>query len=230
MPALDLQQGPHSLSRYDVVGMHADRQLRFVRHVGLHDADNRSVEVDDDVSAVHMGPPLEHGKAIKAHVAGHVPLTNDEIKQISAWIEEIADEYHASGANAIRQYVIDPPWKDEVDPNTGVRRYRRYSCAGFVLDGHLQVHIELLKIGEDALPEVDRDTVTSAYPVAREHPQLLPQYGLRGNGPWKIVLAGYVLHALDRPTEQIRQEPYQVQSGDEQFPRKGGEGREVTYV
>ena len=101
MPALDLEQGPQSLSRYDVVGMHADRQRRFVMHVGLHDADNRSVEVDDDVNAVHMRPPLKHGEAIKAHVAGLVPLTIDEIKEISAWIEEIDDEYHASGANAI---------------------------------------------------------------------------------------------------------------------------------
>jgi len=217
MPALDLEQGPQSLSRYDVVGMHADRQRRFVMHVGLHDADNRSVEVDDDVSAVHMRPPLKHGEAIKAHVAGHVPLTNDEIKEISAWIEEIADEYHASGANAIRQYVVDPPWEDEADPNTGVRRYRRYSCAGFVLDSHLQVDIELLKIDAGALPEVDQDTIASAYPEALRYRKRLREFGLRGNGPWKIVLAGYVLHALRRPTEQIREEPYQAQSGDEQF-------------
>ena len=104
MPALDLEQGPQSLSRYDVVGMHADRRLRFVSHVGLHDADNRAVEVGDDVSAVHMGPPLQHEEAMKAHVAGHVPLTNEEIKQISVWIEEIKDEYADSSVGKRSQY------------------------------------------------------------------------------------------------------------------------------
>ena len=217
MPALDLEHGPQILSRYDVVGTHADRQIRFVTHVGLHNADNRSVEVDDDISAVHMRPPLKQGEAIKAHVAGHVPLTNDEIKEVSAWIEEIADEYHESGADARRQFVVDPLWKDEVDPNTGVRRYRRYSCAGFVLDAHRQVGLELLKIDADALPEVDRRIIESAYPEAREHPRLLTQCGLKGNGPWQIVLPGYVLHALGRSTKHIRQGPYQAQPGNEQF-------------
>jgi len=217
MPALDLEQGPRSLSRYDVVGMHADEQGRFVTHVGLHDADNRSVKMGDDISAVHIRPPLELGAAVTAHVAGHVPLTNDEIKEISAWIAEIADEYQTAGAEKRHQYVIDPPWEDKVDSNTGIRRYRRYSCAGFVLDSHLQVDIALLNIDTGALPEVDRHTITSAYPEVREHPGLLRLFGLGGNGPWKIVLAGYVLHALDRPTEQIRQEPYKAQAGDERF-------------
>jgi len=217
MPTLDLEQGPQPLSRYDVVGMHADRRFRFVMHVGLHDADNRSVEVDDDVSAVHMRPPLKHGEVIKAHVAGHVPLTNDEIKEISAWIEEIADEYVDSSVGWRSQYVIDPPWQDVYHQITGVRRYRRYSCAGFVLHSHRQVGIELLKIDAHALPEVSQCTITSAYPDAGKHPRLLCQWGLEGSGPWRVVLAGYVLHALGRPTEQIRQEPYQAQPGDEQF-------------
>ena len=216
MPAFSLKQGPQALSRHDVVGMHADGQSRFVRHVGLHDADSRSVEVDDDVSAVHMRPPLKRGEVIKAHVAGHVPLTNDEIKEISAWIEEIADEYHAYGASARHQFIIHPPWKDEVDPNTRVRRYRRYSCAGFVLDSHRRVDIELLRIDEDALPEVDQQVIASVYSRAGR-PGVLCQFGLGGNGPWNIVLPGYVLHALDRPTAQIRQGPYQAQPGDEQF-------------
>ena len=209
MPAIDLAQGPKTLSRYDVVGVRAEGYAHFVIHVGLLDEDNRSVEIGGDVSAVHMRPPLEQGEAIKVHVAGHVPLRNDEIQEISAWIEEIADEYPNSPR---RQYVIHPPWKDVYDRNTGARRYRRYSCAGFVLDGHRQVEIDLLKIDEDTLPDVYPETIMSAYGQNTE--QRLRRYGL---GPWKVVLAGYVLHALNRPTNQIRQEPYQAQEGDEQF-------------
>ena len=73
MPTLDLEQEPQTLSRFDVVGTHADRD-RFVTHVGLHDADNRSIEVGGEVRAVHMRPPLKHGEVIKAHVAGRVPV------------------------------------------------------------------------------------------------------------------------------------------------------------
>lgn len=216
MPTINLEDGQF-LSRYDVLGTHADREPRFVMHVGLHDADNRSVEVGDHVSAIHMRPPLELGGTIEVHVAGHVPLRTDEIREISAWIEEIRDEYSTHNPDMADQFVIDPPWEDEVDQNTGVRRYRRYSCAGFVLDGHREVDIELLEIGVDALPKVDRHTITAAYPQFDGRLELLGQFGLQGDGPWRIVLAGYVLHALARSTEQIRQEPYQAQSGDERF-------------
>jgi len=214
MPAIDLTQGPRTLSRYDVVGERAEGRTYFVIHVGLLDEDSQSVEAGDEVSAVHMRPPLKQGEAIKVHVAGHVPLSNDEIKKISTWIKKIADEYPRSAAS---QFIIDPPWKDEYDPNTGVRRYRRYSCAGFVLDSHRQVNLNLLKIDKDALPHVELPTIISAYPDAERHASLLPYWGLGGNGPWKVVLAGYVLNALNRPTDQIRQEPYQAKEGDEQF-------------
>jgi len=214
MPAIDLARGPKTLSRYDVVGVRSKSIERFVIHVGLLDEDKCSVEAGGTVSAVHMRPPLKQGETIEVDVAGHVPMTNDEKKKITAWIEKIADEYPISAA---RQYVIRPPWKDEYDSNTGVRRYRRYSCAGFVLDSHRQVNIELIQIDADALPNVEQATIICAYPNAEQHPMRLAKYGLEGNGPWKVVLPGYVLHTLNRPTDQIRQEPYLAKEGDEQF-------------
>ncbi len=217
MPILDLARGPHTLSRYDVIGMYADKERRLIAHVGLHDADRCSAEAEDDVYAVHMRPPLGRGEAMKVHVAGHVPLTSDEIKELSAWIAEVADEYHTAGAERTRQYVVDPPWKDEVDPNTRVRRYRRYSCVGFVLDGYRQVSIELLKIEAAELPEVDRHTIAAIYPMAGQQSRLLPKFGLCGDGPWRVVLPGYVLHALNRTSAQIRQKPYCAEFGNERF-------------
>lgn len=214
MPTVDFSQGPKVLSRYDVVGTWSDSIEHFVAHVALLDEDNCSVESGGKVIAVHMRPPLKRGEAIAVHVTGDIPLTNDERKQIGTWIEKVADESRASARD---QYVIHPPWKDEYDANTGVRRYRRYSCSGFVLDGHLQVDIELLDINEDALPSVDRQKIVCAYPSAERHPDLLHYWGLEGNGPWKVVLAGYVLHALNRTTDQIRREPYRAKAGNEEF-------------
>ncbi len=215
MPTINFDQGPQTLSRYDVVGQRAEGQIRFVRHVGLLAEDNKYLEIGGEARVLHMGPPLEEEGTIEVHVAGRVPLTNDESKIISTWFEKIKDEYHSISRR--RQYVICPPWKDQRDSNNRSRRYRRYSCAGFVLDSHRQVDIELLDIDENVLPAVDRQTIVLAYPDAEGHANLLLDWGLEGNGPWRLVLAGYVLHALNRPTNQIRREPYQAKEGDEQF-------------
>lgn len=215
MPTIDLTQGPKTLSRYDVVGVRSEDQIPFVIHVGLLDEESQSVEAGGEVSAVHMRPPLKKGEAIKVHVAGRVPLTNDEIKKMSIWLEKIDDEYKELRVGKRSQYIIDPPWKDKCDPNTGVRRYRRYSCAGFVLDSHSQVDIELLQMDKGSLPDVYPKTIKLAYGL--NPGPLLSEFGLEDDGPWKVVLAGYVLHALKRTTKQIRQEPYQPKEGDEQF-------------
>ena len=217
MPTIDLAEGPKTLSLLDVVGQRAEGETRFVRHVALLNEDNKLVEMGGEASVIHMGPPLEQRGKIKVHVAGRVPLTTDEIKIISTWYKKIEDEYKEKGISKHKQYVIRPPWKDQFDPNRGTRRYRRYSCAGFVLDGHCQVNIELLDIDEDILPAIDRQTIISAYPEAERYSGLLSYWGLEGNGPWKVVLAGYVLHALNRPTDEIRHEPYRAKEGDEQF-------------
>jgi len=177
----------------------------------------RSVGAGANVIAVHMRPPLRQGHTMTVHITGSVPLTNDEIKQVSAWIEEIADEYRAAAIGMMDQFHIDPPWKDEFDQNTHVRRYRRYSCAGFVIDGHRQVSIDLLDIAPGSLPEVDRQTILATYADAQASPIFLAQCGLGGNGPYRIVLPGYVLHSMKRTTAQIRQGPYRVQPGDERF-------------
>jgi len=99
-----------------------------------------------------------------------------------------------------------------------VRRYRRFSCAGFVLDAHRQVEINLLLVDEEALqalPEVDEQMLVLAYPDANR--RRLHRLGVPGNGPWRIILAGYVFHALDRTSQQIRDRPYQAKPGDERF-------------
>lgn len=129
----------------------------------------------------------------------------------------MADEYRTAKANERRQYLVHPAWKDVRDPNTNVRRYRRYSCAGFVLDAHRQVELDLLKIDETSLPEVDKVTLATGYPGLEMHESLLDRLGIPGSGPWKVVLPGYVVHALDRTSEEVRQGPYYARLGDERF-------------
>jgi hypothetical protein len=217
MPAFDLAKQTATLSRFDVVGQHSETPPGFVKHVALLNADEREVGCEDTVHVVHMGPPLETDRQLSAAVAGRIPLTNDQINCIDTWIAKIKDEYQLEKARRRQQYIIDPPWKDVRDENTGVRRYRRYSCAGFVLYTHLQVNISLLIIDKEELPEVTRQTLEAAYPDVFRSPVLLNRFGLQGSGPWRVVLAGYVLHALDRNSDEIRAEPYLAQGGDELF-------------
>ncbi len=217
MPAFDLAEHPSALSRFDVLGVHSEQVARFVEHVALLNSDNRKVNYGDTVDVVHMKPPLRTDDSLCAHVAGRIPLTNDQINSIKAWIVTVDDELRTQNARRGKQYIIDPPWKDICDENTGAHRYRRYSCAGFVLDAHLRVDVSLLMIDKEALPEVPQQTLEAAYPGVFQNPDLLDRFGLQGNGPWRVVLAGYVLHALDRSRDEIRAEPYLAQGGDELF-------------
>lgn len=217
MPAVDLATRPSMLSRFDVVGEHSETLRGFVKHLALLNSDDCEVKGGDAVDVVHMKPPLETDDRLCVHVAGRIPLTNDEIRGINAWLEKVKDEYQTPHIRPHQQYIIDPPWEDKPDSNRKIRRYRRYSCAGFVLDAHAQVDVQLLVIDTNELPEVSSETVKTAYPEASSHPVLLAKWGLKGDGPWRIVLAGYVLHALDRSSDEIRAEPYLAQAGDELF-------------
>lgn len=217
MPAFDLAKRTARLRRFDIVGDHSETSPRFVKHVALVNADDCDVSSGDTLDVAHMRPPLQTNGNLNAHVAGSIPLTPDEIKGIELWIATVEDEYLAEKARTPEQYVIDPPWDDIRNKDTGVLRYWRFSCAGFVLFAHLQVEITLLVIDKQALPEVTWQTLEAAYPREIRHPDLRERLGLPGNGPWRVLLAGYVLHAMNRSSDKIRAEPYLAQAGDERF-------------
>lgn len=216
MPCHDLETGPQTVMRFDVVGQYSASANRFLAHVCLLDSDSVAFSAGALVKVAHMKPPAQRGDLQTGHVACYVPLTNDQIRDISIWLDEIMDEYKA--ANVKEQYVIHPPWQDKNDPLTGTRRFRRYSCAGFVIDSHNQVGLDLLDINEDALPEVNYQQIASAYPlIASANRNLLGKFGLEGDGPWRIVLAGYVMHSLNRSNDEILSGPYRAKAGDELF-------------
>ncbi len=219
MPAFPLANRPQSAARYDVIGEYSDSSDKFVKHVALLDADEATIRNHQNVPVVHMGPPLERSLEVKANAVGSVPLTNDERKEIAAWIAEIEDEYdHAGiGREKWEQYVIHPPWEDVLDSNRTIRRYRKYSCAGFVICAYGEVEIHLLSTNDADLPAIDFNTLQSGYQINRDRLDRLERFGVDGPGPWHIVLAGYVIHALNRSDHEIRQGPYVAQPGDERF-------------
>ena len=91
--------------------------------------------------------------------------------------------------------------------------YRRFSCVSFVIAAYLDgAGIDLIDTSSpEILPEVGLETVARAYGQhLRRLDRVRAQVGAPGAGPWHILLPGYVCHALDRPDESIRGNPYGV--------------------
>ena len=89
----------------------------------------------------------------------------------------------------------------------GVPLYRRFNCVSFVLAAYLDgAGISLIDTSDpEGLPEVDIGTVARAYGEhLRTHDRVRTDIGLPGKGPWRILLAGYVCHAMNRPDGSIR--------------------------
>ncbi len=173
-----------------------------------------------------MRPPLERAGESHANCIGSASLTADEQLQIGLFSNEVESEYHAAQVRDVQQYVISPH-ADEIRREDHTVVCRRFSCAGFVIEAYREARIDMLETGHDDLPLVSLDTLKTQYPVfARhlDHVRLREQIGIPGDGPSPVVLAGYVVNALDRPETVIRSTPYRAIAGDEFFaPRRRGE-------
>jgi hypothetical protein len=220
MPAQRLGSQPVSIRKYDVAAQDSATTPYFVRHVGLADEQRDDVRLSSEISLVHMGPPLMRGDSGTAvHAIGKAGLTVGQIRQIGVFVDEHLSEYEAERIRRHRQYVIHPHVRE---PNRDVP-CRRFSCAGFVIEAYRDADVELVVIEPARLPSVDIETLTNAYSdlahVLRS-PARRSRFGLEGDGPWPAMLAGYVMNALNRTTEEIREGPYVPASGDEYFPAR----------
>jgi hypothetical protein len=118
-------------------------------------------------------------------------------------------------------YIIHPPVLWVIDEKTGIRRFRKFSCVGFVLECYQDVaEIRLLDLGPGKLPLVDLETLVTIYGDIIRNAKLRERFGLTGpQQEWSIALPGYVMHSLTRPSSDVRQVPYEAGSVEEaDFP------------
>ncbi len=97
-----------------------------------------------------------------------------------------------------------------------------------VIEAYREVEIDLLQTDPETLPSVSLESLARQYPALAtllQRPQVREAYGIPGEGPWSVVLAGYVMNALVRTAEVIRRQPYKAESGDEFFPPRRTSGR-----
>lgn len=224
---LNAGDAARQFSEYVVVGTYAQNEHRFVRHVALL-AKNVELPADAPVEVWHMGPPIIageesaaaalHGAQTKPHLVSDIGLTPDEHKAMKNWRAKVDKEDRPR--KPFRQYVVDPPVKWEFSEK-GRRMYRRFSCVGFVTDCYASAGIVLLELAAE-LPLVDENSVAIAYPDLIRIEQADERFrtkigfrsredlGLVGTGPWRIALAGYVFHSLQRATAEQPRPPGHV--------------------
>jgi hypothetical protein len=218
MPAQRLGNQPVSVRKYDVAAQDSDATPDFVGHVGLSDEQRDDVRSDSEISLVHMRPPLRRGDAgCPVHAIGTAGLTASQLRQMGVFVDEHVSEYEAERIRGLKQYVIHPHVRE---PDADVP-CRRFSCAGFVIEAYRDAGLDLIVTEAARLPGVTLETLLSAYPDLSDRLRNTAKrslFGLEGQGPWPVTLAGYVLNALDRTTDEIRKGPYTPSSGDEFFP------------
>ncbi len=229
MPAHRLTALGSAISRSDVVAFDTKGVTHFLQHTALSAHEYESVKAGDEIGVNHMGPPLERDGQCRVDVSGTAELNDDELNQIALFIDELEDERQAqvlrqrSDIDKYPDYIVHPHTDYSPDGS-----YRRFSCTGYVVEAYAEAGIDLIDI--DAVPPVDLQMIYRAFPALERveaNPPLRKRSGIRsrhdlglaGDGPWRVLLPGYVLHSLARDADAIRRDPYSPTSGDECFPR-----------
>jgi len=217
MPSDRVAAATLTLNRFDVVGQDG-AESTFIAHAGL--AESAGSQNAARIPVLDMGPPL-HGHSapghIKADVVGSAALTDDEANKIKTFVDRHANEHAAFAQVNARQLVQRAPEMYCVLPHAsplleddGRYARTRFSCAGFVVEAYNKARIRLLDL--NGLPPVGMSIIAVAYP---QQTRLITNgrvsadaFGLGGRGPWKVLLCGYLFHALNRDANMIRRESY----------------------
>lgn len=225
MPSYRVNRSTVSLDHFDVVGNDGG-EAGFIGHVGLASTtDSQDVA---RIAVLDMGPPLHgHGSGhhIRGDVIGSAVLTDDEAQKIRTFVDRHANEHLLFSQFSVSQLLKLAPQMYCVVPHTsplyednGRYARTRFSCAGFVLETYKSARVKLLNL--DGLPLVDMGVVAAAYPQTRliERGIINAEgLGLGGDGPWRVLLCGYLFHSLNREADAIRDEAYTPSITDRHF-------------
>jgi hypothetical protein len=226
VPAQVIPEAPGiTVPRYSVVGKYTSESgSRFVEHVALI-RDEGPASHGTELAVWQMGPPLVAGTISSgrnqqdarcpAHVVGWLSFTSDERDGITDWLAEIDKQLRPNTDRGLtEQYTVSLQPEDQWHcDEKEVPLYRRFSCVSFVLAAYLEgAAVNLIDTSSpEILPEVGLETVARAYGEnLRRRDHVRTQVGVPGAGPWRILLAGYVCHAMNRPDALIRSTPYRV--------------------
>ncbi len=235
MPGLRLKAAPTPVPKFAVVGMYArPEQDQFVLHVALL-RDGSDLAFGHSVAVWHCTPPIIAGEKAsafsnhafdecKVHAAGFLDdLSPDDVAGIQTILAEIDTQTPPMATQPkgfLTHYIVNPPVDWVNDKRTGNKRFRKFSCVGFVCECYQEgADIQLLNLDPSKFPEVNLATLTNSYGDGVQDERRRVQAGIEGEEPWRIALAGYVLHSLNRSAQTVRETAYTPTSIDEaSFP------------
>jgi len=146
-------------------------------------------------------------------------LSSDERHAMDTWIEEIRTMVSTPARLAprdrvAREYTIKD--RETVrDPSDGSIKFTKFSCAGFVFWCYDACSIVLLDRAH--MPPLDVAAAAAAFNLALEAiPALAQRERLPPEGPWHLMLPGYLFRALARQTD-VRT-PYIPTQADAHYP------------
>ncbi|MBC7818182.1 MAG: hypothetical protein IAG10_14945 [Planctomycetaceae bacterium] len=170
------------------------------------------------MSVWQMVPPLVAGEVSEAtasadqqtadvQIVSDISLTISERNLMKTWRQKIDKQDRP--ASTLQHYIVKPHMKWERAEN-GRKKYQRFSCVGFVIACYKAADIVVIDEGV-SLPEADENVLQSAYPMIKElqrrpeklRAKIFEHLGIEEQQRWRIMLPGYVFHALQRATALI---------------------------
>ena len=204
MPAGFVQAGER-YDRFDFVGAHST-DGKTVMHVGLLTSGvtgGPALEVD----VFEVGPPPRLGPGdgktgkMKAHVVAWGALTPEQRSGIERTMADLRKTVSAkpirTRADVVSTYIAVPPIRQELAEDGVTLLSVRFSCAGLIAYCYEKVQILLIELHN--LPSVSREMLDSIWPHLRNlDDEERATIGLPGDGPWPVLLPGYLFHSLAR--------------------------------
>lgn len=224
MPSRRVNGDNISLQRFDAVGT-IGKVDDFVVHAGL--AQESGERSRRELPVIDMQPPLRNHEIGPVEVVGSAELTDDEVRKMENFVDRHNSEHQAlrelSDSAVLRHagemYCVLPHAEDFCEEDGRYTR-RRFSCAGFVFEAYAKARIHLFDASN--VPRMGSDVLSRCYPqywrLVEKNSIFREALGLEGDGPWPVLVCGYLFHALNRDPDAIRREPFKPTQKHTRFP------------
>lgn len=209
MPATRLNKNTSTpIEQYWVCAKESHPQ-NFVIHVGLS-SEMQNANYGDEISWTHMAPPFQQNGICEVNIIAWIDLSDEDRDTITDFVALYKEEIEKVRWKT--QYIIFPCQS----PASPDRSYRQFSCVGFVLEVYKMIGLTLLD--ETFVPERTLEYLCKYYQVPNmRNPEYRAKFGLHGDGPWPVVLPGYVLNSFNRSDKEIREKPFRPGESDAYF-------------
>lgn len=206
------------LPKLAAIGSYAKNAI--VRHVGMAVDDATAgaapqVIVYDCQPPLRIGPGREELGAMRADVVGHLDLTDKEKADVEMWLAREQTRILGDRRRPKLRYTVLPAARFRTDAVNGQTIYRDFSCAGFVATAYSE-GANITLVDETNLPTTTAARLAEVYTERYVELARKLDFGLTGDGPWPVLLPGYLFHALNR--SDPRAGPHIPTATDATFP------------